>query len=347
MGYAAWLNVLRGAVNIVIAAPLLALHYGVAGLAWAWVVTAYSNCLFGAWFLARVHPRVFSPVRDRWDFGALLRFSIPQTLTAMLLFAILWTDQVLVARFGTAEQVAIYAIATRVLSPATLVSSSTGQMFGPRIAAGDARGDRKALAQMLKRVTYWNTGISIPFFTMLLLIPGSLLGIFGHRYRDGATALVILAAGEIFNTVTGPIGQMINMSGRPYITLVNNFLVAGLNIALCIYLIPRYGLTGAAVSTTTSLTIVNVLRLLQVRLIFGFTPFRWDMLRLAAATGLSALAALPLMLLPHWTQPLFEVVVVTAAIFVVYGAVLWKLGVRDEVRQILRPPRARPALSHN
>src|SRR6185369_5196936 len=133
-----------------------------------------------------------------------------------------------------------------------------------------------------------------------LLVPEALLGIFGPAYRTGAAALTILAAGQLFNAATGPLGQVINMSGRPYLTLVNNAAVAALNIVLCLILIPRYGLTGAACSTTASLTLVNLVKLAQVRALFGINPFRAETVR-AIVAGLAATAlTAPLALLVDW-----------------------------------------------
>ena len=178
----------------------------------------------------------------------MLRFSLPQTLTVMLFWGVLWTDTVLLGRFGTAVEVGIYAVATRWLMPAYAIATAIGQMFSPRIAAEDARGDRATLARMLKRVTYWNTSLSIPIFLTLALIPGALLALFGETYSLGATALAILALGQLLNTAAGPLGQVINMSGRAHINMMNNAAVAGLNVVACIVLIPRFGMVGAALS---------------------------------------------------------------------------------------------------
>ena len=77
----------------------------------------------------------------------------------------------LLGRLRPAAEVAVYAIVQRLLSPAQTVSTATGQMFAPRIAAEDARGDRSTLEVMLKRVTYWNVSLAIPVFALLLLVP--------------------------------------------------------------------------------------------------------------------------------------------------------------------------------
>ena len=54
-------------------------------------------------------------------------------------------------------------------------------------------------------------------------------------------------------------------------------------------LIPRYGLTGAACSTTASITLVNLVKLAQVRALFGINPFRAETVR-AIVAGLAATA---------------------------------------------------------
>jgi O-antigen/teichoic acid export membrane protein len=206
-------------------------------------------------------------------------------------------------------------------------------MFAPRIAAEDARGDRRTLDVMLKRVTYWNTSLAIPVFAVLLLLATPLMSIFGTEYARGATALAILAAGQLFNAATGPLGQVINMSGRPYLTLVNNAAVAGLNIVACVILIPRYGLTGAAIATTASITLVNLIKLVQVWVLFGINPFRWDTLRALGAGALATGVTAPVALLVAWPRPLVEVLVCGTLLVALY-ALFWWAAERGEAREL-------------
>jgi len=343
MRYSALVNPVRVGSNIAVALPVLLLGHGARGLAAAFLVTSWSTLAVAAALLGAVMPRAFVPARRKAGVGQLLRFSLPQTLTTLLLQTILWTDALLLGRLRPAAEVAVYTIVQRLLSPAQTVSTSTGQMFAPRIATEDARGDRTTLEVMLKRVTYWNVSLAIPVFALLLLVPEALLGIFGPAYRTGAQALTILAAGQLFNAATGPLGQVINMSGRPYLTLVNNAAVAALNIVLCLILIPRYGLTGAACSTTASLTLVNLVKLAQVRALFGINPFRLETGR-ALVAGLAATAlTAPLALLVDWPGPLAQVVATTALLLPLYAVLFWRSAAGAEERELLRL-RARPAV---
>jgi len=336
MGYSAQINPVRGLVNILTAAPLLAVGLGVEGLAWATVATSWITLAVGIVFVLRVHPSAFVPAPSAWQFGRILRFSLPQTLTTMLLYTILWTDTLLLGRLRTAAEVGVYTIAQRLLSPAQTISTATGQMFAPRIVVEDARGDRRALGRMLKQVTYWNVALSLPVFAGLLLFAHPLLSLFGATYAKGAAALAILAAGQLFNAATGPLGQMINMSGRPYITLLNNAAVGVLNIGGCLVLIPRYGVTGAACSTTAAITLVNVIKLIQVRVIFGLNPFTARAIWALAAAALAAAAAAPVAFLPIWSSSLVELVVAGFVLVVAYGSSFWFLAASVEERSQIR-----------
>jgi O-antigen/teichoic acid export membrane protein len=335
MRYSAVLNPLLVAANIAVAVPVLLAGLGAHGLAVAYLASTWATLVVAAGLLLRAMPAAFVPA-DGWRLGELLRFSLPQTLTTLLLQTILWTDTVLIGRLRASADVAVYTIAQRLLSPAQTISTSTGQMFAPRIAAEDARGDRRTLEAMLKRVTYWNLSLALPIFAVLLLLPGPLLRIFGPAYVHGATALQILAAGQLVNAATGPLGQVINMSGRPYLTLLNNAAVSVLNIAMCLILIPRYGITGAACSTAVAITLVNLIKLVQVRVLFGINPFRDGTMRTLGAGLLATGIVAPVALLVAWPNALVHVLVCGALLLLVYAVLFWWSAAGSEEQELLR-----------
>ncbi len=348
MAYSAWVNPLRVLGTVLLTVPLLALGLGARGVALAFVPPAWAALVVSLVLLVRAMPNAFLPSWSTWEPRRMLAFSLPQTLTTMLLQVILWTDMLVLGRMRAAAEVAVYAICQRLLSPAQIVSTATGQMFAPRIAAEDARGDRKTLGVMLKRVSYWNLAASIPVFALLLVIPGPILHLFGSAYAAGATALVILAAGQLFNAATGPLGQVINMSGHPYITLANNTVVAALNVVGCLILIPRYGIVGAAASTTAAVTIVNVAKLFEVQWMFGINPFRAAALRtLCVAALVASMIAAAVALVVPWPNALAEVMGTALVLVVAYGVFFWLLAAGDEERALVlrRRQLVRPRLS--
>ena len=208
------------------------------------------------------------------------------------------------------------------------------------------------MAQMLRRVSYWNLAVALPILGSMAVLREPLLALFGRGYEAGAAPLVLLAIGQLVLNAAGPLTAVINLSGHPRVTLFDNALVFSANLVLCIVLVPRYGMTGAAASTLIALCSVTLLQVGQVARLFRIHPFRDDQLRCLAAGGVAALATAALTLLP-WPAPLLEVVAGGLVFVAVYVAGIAALGVREETRELAqRAPRphccagGRPGRTH-
>jgi O-antigen/teichoic acid export membrane protein len=90
---------------------------------------------------------------------------------------------------------------------------------------------------------------------------------------------MILIGSQIVLSCVGPAGNILTMTGYERIQLVNNLLALGLNIGLNLFLIPRYGILGAAIATSVSLAVLNVLRVIQVIRFIGISPFSTNYFR--------------------------------------------------------------------
>jgi O-antigen/teichoic acid export membrane protein len=120
----------------------------------------------------------------------------------------------------------------------------------------------------------------------LIVFPGEVLTLFETSARSARVALAVLAVGQTVSAVTGSVGFLLTMSGYERIESMNTISVAILNVILNYWLILQYGLLGAALATATSFTVLNVLRLAEVRLLIGVTLFHRSYL-----TGVPALLA--------------------------------------------------------
>jgi O-antigen/teichoic acid export membrane protein len=63
------------------------------------------------------------------------------------------------------------------------------------------------------------------------------------------------------------------MTGYHKTELINLVGMSMCNIALNLWLIPQFGMIGAAIATSTSIAMVNVLKVLEVHYIIGVWPF--------------------------------------------------------------------------
>lgn len=107
--------------------------------------------------------------------------------------------------------------------------------------------------------------------------------IYGDPFADGGQVLAILAAGKIAYASVGLAGLALGMMGRPAVATVIIAATATLNVALNLYLIPLYGIEGAAASAVVSSLLVNIGALLWMKQTYGLNFSAFAGLRYKAA----------------------------------------------------------------
>ncbi len=101
--------------------------------------------------------------------------------------------------------------------------------------------------------------------------------------------------------MVGPAASVIGAYGRTKIIMWCSFFGASVNVVLNLFLIPVYGVNGAAIATGFSLALITVLHLIFACRIGRVQPFRWS-----------------------YVKPLFAALV---AVAVVYGITQYVIGV--------------------
>ena len=117
--------------------------------------------------------------------------------------------------------------------------------------------------------------ISFPIFIMLVFQPDFFIRfLYGEDYSGASFPLVILAFGVMINISVGLVGMILNGIDRPRLTLISDLIGAIFNIVLNVILIPIFGILGAAVATSTSLSLRNIVALLFTYYHLKILP--WD-----------------------------------------------------------------------
>ena len=137
---------------------------------------------------------------------------------------------------------------------------------------------------MYKSTSKWNFLVVLPLVLLILLFATEIIRLlYGNDYAPGSTALIILSFGIAMNDFSGTAGNILVGSGHTKLNLVCEAIAAVMNILLNILLIPRYGITGAAVATSISYTARNISAVSFVYFKFGIHPFKASYLRLSLA----------------------------------------------------------------
>jgi O-antigen/teichoic acid export membrane protein len=182
----------------------------------------------------------------------------------------------------------------------------------------------------------WTFTVNLPLFLILQLFPGVILSIFGREYAGGATALLLLAWGNLVDATTGICGVVLDMTGKTGLKLVNTIVASGLLLGLNLLLTPRYGLVGAALASATANAGVNLLRVAEVYVLYRLLPYNASFLKPVAA-GIVALGAGWVTSQSFLTEETLVFTLIHTVVLVgVYAAAILLLGLDREDRTVLR-----------
>jgi PST family polysaccharide transporter len=205
--------------------------------------------------LAVAAGRSFGPIRPALD-RALLRNLVPAALpfagSAAVAVVLTYFDLVLVGLWmGTAEA-GVYGAAYRILWLPTMLVTAYLTALRPSVA-------RRALSQPASPLSL--LGPSTPAVVAVGLL-GALLGIafapqvvdilYGPPFRDAVVPLRLLLLSFALLVVSRHYRLVLVASGRQALDLKIMAAAAALNVALNVWLVPRFGLMGAAASNVAS-----------------------------------------------------------------------------------------------
>jgi O-antigen/teichoic acid export membrane protein len=137
---------------------------------------------------------------------------------------------------------------------------TTGETFIAARVAGDLRAGRPDLVWRRHRRATLAMALAIgPLVLVCLVFPSQLLGLaFGPAFAIAGPALAIMAAGQATKIATGPIGGLLTMSGHEQWLLRFTIVGLALLVGLALWLVPIWGLEGAAVAQAVSVAFRNV-----------------------------------------------------------------------------------------
>jgi len=269
----------------------------------------------------------------------LLRFSIGTFLIGAAHIVLSRTDRLMLGALRSVDQVGIYNAAFVLASQAAVFLSSFNVIFAPMVADLHEGGAADELGSLFKSVTKWIVALTLPVFLALVIFGDSILRLFGTEFAAGWPILAALAVAQLVNAGVGGVGYLLIMTGHQWLEFGNSLALMCLNVGLNYWLIGRYGALGAGIATGASLVAINIVRVVQVRRLLGFHPYRKGFFKLVPAVGAAAAAAVLIRVIAGTSVAGF--LGGLAALVVVYGGLALAFGLEDVDRVVLEVIRSR------
>ena len=282
---------------------LVTLGFGVIGAAWGWVLAIVLMPFVAFYFLEKkVFPIFNTKIKAISVKRELFAFSWPLIFVGMAGIVMGFMDTLMLGYFCSAYEVGIY---NAVLPTAELIKMPTvifASIFMPVITELYARGKYADIKNTYSAVTKWILALAFPAFLLMALFSDDVIKIlFGTEYVIGAEALTILSFGFLISTVFARTSSIIVVFGRTRITMSCYLTGSVANFCLNFYLIPIFGVNGAAMATASSLIFLGALYFIFSYRISKMQPFK-----------------------PNHLKPIFSSII---AVFIVYLVTKYLIGI--------------------
>jgi O-antigen/teichoic acid export membrane protein len=221
----------------------------------------------------------------QYEWKRWLTTSLPIFMVGSFFFLLTYIDILVLQQYRPADQVAIYFAATKVLSLIAFVYFSISAAVAHKFAEYHADGNSQRLAALVASCVRWTFWPSLAAAAAILAMGRPILWLFGPEFVQGYPLLFILCLGLLARAAVGPIERLLNMLGEQKTCA---FVYAGafvLNLVGCFALIPGFGATGAAISTSTALIAESIALFLVTKRRLGLTSFVWTPLRTQTSKG--------------------------------------------------------------
>lgn len=201
------------------------------------------------------------------------RFAAARGVAGVFQISVIWLDILLVSFLTDRTQTGVYSAASRLVTVGTFALQAMRLAIAPQIGELLTARRNERAEDLYQVATWWLMAVSWPLYLLLAVFSPFVLGIFGSGFREGQTALMILALAMLVNLGTGNVTVVLLMGGKSSWNLFNTAGALTINIGLNILLIPHLGIRGAALAWAASIAFDNIAALIEVRAFLGLRPF--------------------------------------------------------------------------
>lgn len=240
-------------IGLMAGAFFLALPTDAVTAMWVTLATAVIATAGQAFVLSRRLRKTVPPGPKTVAHRTWLATSLPILMVEGFYLLLTYCDILILQQYRSPEEVAGYYAAAKTLAPVAFVYFAVAQTTAHKFTEYHVSGDRGRLAAFLQsaiKMTFWP---SLVVACVLLALGKPLLSLFGPGFSDGYYLMFILALGLLARAAVGPVERLLNMLNEQRLCAVVYAGAFSLNIGLCVVLIPRFGVIGAAIATACAL----------------------------------------------------------------------------------------------
>ncbi|MCK0189299.1 polysaccharide biosynthesis C-terminal domain-containing protein [Arenibacter sp. F20364] len=299
-------------------------------------VLTFLNALVGMYILRTLIMQVYALrlLNLKLDFNLpsntreIISYSTLIILGGSAAIVLLEVDKVMINQFIEIKNVAYYSVAGYIATVIAVPSRSMHNITYPLTAEILYKKDIKALKTLYQKSSLTLFIVSGLIFILIILNLNDLYNLLPDSYRGGYVIVFIIGVARVYDALLGNNNAIMYNSDYYRALLLMGVALAFLTILLNLWLIPKYGLDGAAIASFMAFFIYNTIKLGFVKLKFGIQPITKETLKvvflLLMLSGVFYYISFPF-------HPLVNIALKSVLVLFCYIFVLYRFRISEDV----------------
>lgn len=196
---------------------------------------------------------------DKKIFKNFISFGFAMYLISIAWFLHLKIDMFLVNKFLLATAAGLYSVSVALAEKVWVISKSVGTILFPKISRSDKEQSRMFVPLVCRNVMFLTFFITVFLF---FVGPKAITILYSGKFIGSILPFQILLLGTITLTGDKMISSYFSGQGILKPKIITNFISLILNVILNLFLIPRFGIKGAAISTAITYNLLFLMDLM-------------------------------------------------------------------------------------
>ncbi|WP_298476230.1 polysaccharide biosynthesis C-terminal domain-containing protein [uncultured Maribacter sp.] len=266
------------------------------------------------------------------DIGDIIIYSALIILGGSTAIVLLEVDKVMINQFIKIENVAYYSVAGFMASTIAVPSRAMHQITYPLTAELLNKKKYKELKKLYKKSSLTLFSISGLLFLLLLVNLKDLYSFLPETYTAGFVIVAWIGMAKVYDALLGNNNSILFNSDFYRAVLLLGVLLAILTILFNLWLIPKYGLNGAAIASFLAFFIYNSIKL-------GFVKRKFNMSPLSKETFFVLFILLLLgtlfYFIPFAIHPILAILLKSILIISIYLSILYKFKISEDINLLI------------
>lgn len=167
-----------------------------------------------------------------------------------------------------------YFAADRLAKLLSIALIAVNQVLGPQLAREFHAGRTDKVQRLMTMSSIMAGAIAIVGVVVFSVTGRFALTLFSDSYTNAYPALIILALGQVVNSLCGPNTMLMNMAGLERSNTIIMSITGAFSLVIIFFGASLFGIVGAAIAAATTMAVWNIITVWVCSRKLGITPWK-------------------------------------------------------------------------